>query len=146
MPSYVRNIDGRNQPVTISVNIAASQTIEMGDLIQINATSRKGEKAVAASDTLIGIANASIATGSAVTEDDNIPVILLDGAIIRVGYVGTEKTSLAEGDLYSTLFDLADEKSIGLDDTTGGMCRVVAYDNEKNTADVVIARANYALA
>lgn len=146
MPRYVRNIDGHNQPVTISVNIDINQTIVIGDLILIDATTRKGQVGVAASATLIGIANAAITTGGTVTTADNIPVILLDSAIFRIDYIGTTKTSLVEADLYSTLFDLANKTSIDLDDTTGGMCRVVGYDNTNKTADVVFARANYALA
>jgi hypothetical protein len=145
MATYKRSITGRNEPVTVNLNIAASQTITAGDLLQINATSRKGEAAVAASTTLFGIAQADITTGASVDDTDSIPVTLLEGAVIRIDYTGTTKTSLAETDLYSTAFDLSDKKTLNLDDTTGGMCKVLAFDNDNDTADVVIARANLAL-
>jgi hypothetical protein len=145
MATYKKSITGRNEPVTVNLNIAASQTITAGDLLQINATSRKGEAAVAASSALFGIAQADITTGASVTSADSIPVTLLEGAVIRIAYTGSTKTTLAETDLYSTAFDLSDKKTLNLDDTTGGMCKVLAYDNDNDTADVVIARANLAL-
>jgi hypothetical protein len=145
MATYKKSITGRNEPVTVNLNIAASQTINEGDLIQIDATSRKGEAAVVASTTLIGIAQTAITTGASVDDTDSIPVTLLEGAVIRIAYTGSTKTTLAETDLYSTSFDLSDKKTLNLDDTTGGMCKVLAFDNDNDTADVVIARANLAL-
>lgn len=143
MARFIKTITGRNEPVTHSLLIAASQTVAVGDLIEI--TSGKGVLAVAASTTLIGIAQEAITTGVSVDDTDRIPVILLEGAIVRIDYTGTSKTTIADADMYGTAFDLSDEKTIDLDDTTGGMCKVVGYDNTASTADVVIARANLAL-
>lgn len=133
-----------NLSTTVFVNIGASQTINVGDLIQIDGTTRKGVVAVAASATLIGIAEEAITTGASVTTADNIPVTLLKGQVMRIDFTGSTKTTLAETDLYSTAFDLSDKKTINLDDTTGGMCKVLAYDNTNGTADVVVADANLA--
>lgn len=138
MARFIEMIDGRNQAVVKYFNVGASQTINEGDLVQIDATSRKIVAGVAASTTLVGIANRSITTGASPTAKDNIGVTLLKNAVVRLSYVGTTKTTLAEADLYSTKFDLSDKVSINLDDTTGGMCQVLAYDNTKKTADVLV--------
>lgn len=142
MTRYVRSISGYNDPVAVKWRVAASATISEGDLVQLNATSRYLEPAVAASTTLVGIAQESITTGASVTADDAINVIPLTGIVVRVGYTGTTKTSLADTDLGTTLFDLASATAIGLDDTTGGMCSVVGYNNTLDTADVIFAAAN----
>lgn len=144
MARYVRHIDGRNEPVIEYVNIAANQTIKVGDLIQINATSKKGEAAVAASTTLVGIAQKDITTGASVGAADRIPVTLLKNAVIRIDYIGTTKTTLAETDLYLTKFDLNDKKSVNLDDVTGGMVQVLEYNNTAKRLDCVFSAANLA--
>lgn len=135
---------GENEPTTVYVNIGANQTVAIGDLIQIDATTRKGVVGVAASTTLIGIAEKAITTGATVTSADNIPATLIRDAVFRIDYVGATKTTLAETDLYSTSFDLSDKKTMNLDDTTGGMLKVLAFDNTKKTADVVCTTANIA--
>ncbi|MNT26768.1 hypothetical protein D3C72_1623620 [compost metagenome] len=145
MARYVETIDGRNQAVTKFINIDANQTIKTGDLIQINGATGKGVVAVAASTTLIGIAQKDITTGATVTSKDNIPVTLLKSAVVRIDYTGTTKSSLAETDLYTVKFDLGSKNTVNLDDTTGGMCQVIAYDNTKKTADVVFTAASQVL-
>lgn len=139
MARFIEMIDGRNQAVVKYFNVGSSQTIKAGDALQIDPTSRKVVAAVAGSTTLIGTANKDITTGGTVTNKDNIGVTLFKNSVFRFPYVGTTKTTLAEADLYNTKFDLNDSKSINLDDTTGGMCQVIAYDNTKKTADVVIS-------
>jgi hypothetical protein len=145
MARFIRSIIGYNDPVLIPWRVAINQTIKAGDLVQINATSRWLEAAVAASTTLVGIAQQSITTGGTVTVKDTITVLPLTDVVIRIPYVGTTKTSLADTDLVTTLFDLsapgAGETTINLDDTTGGMCSVVDYDNTKKFADVIIMDA-----
>lgn len=61
-------------------------------------------------------------------------------AIIRAPYIGTTKSSLADSDL-GKVFDLKDEKSIDLDDTTGAVCICQSYDNENKTIDFVFTQA-----
>jgi hypothetical protein len=135
-----RNSD--NVPIIVHVAIADSQTLVAGDLIQINGTSRKGEAAVAASTTIVGIALESITTSTA-TAADVIPIALVRGQVVRmaVSQAGTKKT-FASTDKYTTAFDLLNKTTIAPDDTTGGMCFVQDYNNTLNTVDVTFADAN----
>jgi len=139
MARFIETIDGRNQAVVKNFNVGASQTIKEGDALQVNAATGKVVVATAASTTLIGVANRDITTGATVTAKDNIGVTLFKNSVFRFPFTGTTKTSLAETDLYTVKFDLGSKNSINLDDTTDGMCQVIAYDNAKKTADVVIS-------
>lgn len=133
-----------NVPIIVWVAMADSQTIAYGDLIQINGTSRKGEAAVAASTTIVGIAQQAITTTTA-TAADVIPIALVRREVVRmsVSQAGTKKT-FADTDKYTTAYDLLNKTSIAPDDTTGGMCYVQAYDNTNNTVDVIFADASLA--
>ena len=134
MASIVRSVtNADNVPTIVWVAIDVSQTIAIGDLIQIDGTSRKGEAAVTASTTIVGIAMEAITTGASVTASDKIPV-----AIVRNPFVtdGT-KTTFADTDKYTTAYDLEDKTSVNPDDTTGGMCYIQAYDNTAATVDVI---------
>lgn len=145
MASIVRSAkNADNVPIIVWVAMADSQTIALGDFIQINGTSRKGEAAVAASTTIVGIAQQAITTTTA-TAADVIPVALVRREVVRiaVSQAGTKKT-FADTDKYTTAYDLLDKKTIAPDDTTGGMCYVQAYDNTLNTVDVIFADANLA--
>jgi hypothetical protein len=136
-----RNAD--NVPVIYHLAIDVNQTINVGDLIQIDATSRLGKVAVAASTTIVGIAQEAITTGGTVTSADTIPVALVRGFVVRaaVSQAGTKKT-FADTDKYTTAYDLLNKTTIAPDDTTGGMCYVQAYNNTLNTVDVLFADAN----
>lgn len=142
MARYIRSISGYNDPVAVKWRVDVSQTIAEGDLVQIDATSRWLEAAEPASTTLVGIANESITTGVSVDAGDAISITPLTGIVVRLSYVGSSKTSLADTDLGTTLFDIDNGTEMDLDDTTGGMCSVVAYDNDNDTADVIFAAAN----
>lgn len=142
MARYIRHISGYNQPIAKGWRVAASTTINEGDLVQLNAASKYLEPAVAASTTLVGIAQQSITTDASVTPDDEIDIIPLSGLVVRLPYIGTTKTSLTDADLATTLFDVTSAGKVSLDDTTGGMCSVVGYDNDKKTADVIFATDN----
>lgn len=133
-----------NVPIIVWIAMADSQTIALGDLIQINGTSRKGEAAVAASTTIVGIAKQAITTTTA-TSADVIPVAIVRREVVRmaVSQAGTKKT-FADTDKYTTAYDLLNKTTIAPDDTTGGMCYVQAYDNTLNTVDVIFAEANLA--
>jgi hypothetical protein len=133
-----------NVPLIIHVAIDDSQTINPGDLIQIDGTSRKGEVATAASTTIVGIAMQAITTTTA-TAADVIPVALVRREVVRmaVSQAGTKKT-FADTDKYTTAYDLLNKTTIAPDDTTGGMCYVQDYNNTLNTVDVIFADANLA--
>ncbi len=139
MARFIEMIDGRNQAVVKYFNVGANQTIKEGDALQIDSATGKVVVAVGGSTTLIGVANKDITTGASPTTKDNIGVTLFKNSVFRFPFTGTTKTTLAEADLYTKKFDLGDKNSINLDDTTGGMCQVIAYDNTKKTADVVIS-------
>lgn len=132
-----------NTPIIVHVKIDVSQTIVVGDLVQIDATSRLGEAAVAASTTIVGIALGAITTGASVTDANTIPVASIRGEVIRaaVSQAGTKKT-FAEADKYTTAYDLLNKTTIAPDDTTGGMCYVQGFDNTLNTVDFIVADAN----
>lgn len=143
MASIVRSArETNNVPVVVGVNMADSQTINVGDLIQINGTSRKGEAAVAGSTTIIGIAQKAITTTTA-TAADKIPVVKVRGQVVRVAVsqAGTKKT-FADTDKYTTAYDLLNKTTVAPDDTTGGMCYVQDYNNTQNTVDVIFADAS----
>lgn len=133
-----------NVPIVVNINVADSQTINVGDLLQINATSKLAEVAVAASTTIVGIANTAITTTTA-TATDIVSVTLIRREVVRmaVSQAGTKKT-FATTDKYLTAYDLLNKTTIAPDDTTGGMCYVQGYDNTLNTVDVIFAEANIA--
>lgn len=144
IPTVVRRVQtGNNNPDVEYFNVAASQTIAVGDLVQINSTTGLLEVAVAASTTIVGLSNEAITTGATVAATDNIPVVLAKNAIIRINFTtaGTKKT-LLQADLFSKSFDLSNKTTINPDDVTGGMCQVVGFNNANATADVVILAAN----
>lgn len=143
MARYIRSVAGYNEAIaTPSWRVAASTTINAGDLVQVDAATRYLKPAVASSTTIAGIAQGAITTGATVTTSDKITVNPATNIVIRVGYVGSTKTSLTDADLATTKFNLKDANNIDLDNTTSGMCTVVAYDNVKKTADIIIADAN----
>ena len=142
MARYIRNISGYNEPVHIRWRVAASQTIKEGDLVELDATSRYLKPASASSTTLVGIALESITTGAQVSPQDAIKVLPLTGIVVRMSYAGSSKPTLADSDLATTLFNLSDATTIDLDNTTNGMCSVVAYDNTRKPADVIFAADN----
>jgi hypothetical protein len=142
MARYIRSVIGYNDPIAVPWRVAASQTIVAGDLLALDATSRYLIPAVAASTALVGIAQQSITTGATVTVDDKIDILPLTDLVIRITFAGSTKTTLADTDLVNTLFDLTNATTMNLDDTTGGMCSVVDYNNTLKYADVIIADAN----
>lgn len=145
MASIVRNARGNNNDVIIRhLLVDDSQTIAIGDLLQIESTAGKLELAVAASTSIVGIALEAITTTTA-TAADVIPVALVRGQVVRVDvYQGGGKDTFDQADFYLTAYDLEDEVSVDPNDTTNGMCYVVANDQTANTADVIFADASLA--
>lgn len=104
--------------------IAGSGGVSAGELVTISSatviTASGGESA----NTIVGIA----------LEDadatDLVPVAVPeDGAIIQAEYTGISKTTLADTDI-GTVFDVSDGETVDLDDTTGGCCLCVGYNND----------------
>lgn len=143
--SIVRNARSMsNDTVVRHLLVADSQTIAIGDLLQIASASGKLEVAVAASTSIVGIAQEAITTTTA-TATDIIPVALVRGQVVRaaVDQTGTKKT-FDQADYYLTAYDLKSKTAINPDDTTGGMCYVVDSDSDADTADVIFKDANLA--
>lgn len=141
-PQWLRSLfTGNNNPDVDYFNVGANQTIKSGDFVQINATTGLLEVAAAASTTVVGLANGDITTGATVT-NENIPVVLVRGAVIRMNFSngGTKKT-FTQADLYTKSFDISNPTTVNPDDTTNGMMQVVAYDNDNLTVDVVVTAA-----
>lgn len=119
----------------ICVNI--NQTIVEGDLLVIS--SGKISKAGAAASGIIGFAKSAITTGGTVTAADKVQVAIYPSrGILRVTFTPGTKTTITDADMYGTYFDIDANQKMLLDDTTGGMLAVVAYDNTAKWADVVI--------
>lgn len=85
--------------------------------------------------TLLGIATETVTAG-------NYAEIEVVGNHILTGSVtGSSKTSLVETDKLTT-FDISDENTINLDDTTGGSFVYVGnYDSTQGTADFMVTEA-----
>lgn len=140
MFEFQKMIDGKSNPTIMDWPVAANQTITRGALLQL--TGGLAAVASAGSTSILGVAQAPKTTGASVTNADTVPVLIARNAVFKVGYTGSTKTSLSSAD-NGTAFDInADAKSINLDDTTGGMCKLFAtFDNTAKTAHVVISSA-----
>jgi len=138
----VRNARGSNNDVVVrTLLIADSQTVAIGDLLQVASASGRMELAVAASTSIVGIALEAITTTTA-TATDVIPVALVRGQVVRMDvYQGGAKDTFDQADFYLTAYDLEDEVSIDPNDTTSGMLFVQANDQTLNTADVIFDNA-----
>lgn len=145
MAEIVRSfVTDTNVPIVVWALVGDSQTINVGDLVQIDSTSRKLVAAVAASTTIVGIAGAAITTTTA-TAADKIPVTLVRNQVVRIPFAtGGTKTTFAQTDLYTTAYDLSNKTTVNPDDTTGGMCYIQAYNNTQATVDVIFAVASLA--
>jgi hypothetical protein len=145
MARYIRSVPGYNEPIAVKWRVDANQTINEGDLVQIDSTTRYLQSATATSTTLVGIAQQSYTTGSTVTPEDAIFVTPLSGIVCRIAFdtSGAKKT-FADTDLSTTKFALKTTNSVDPNTTASGMCQVVGYDNTHLTVDVIIAAASLA--
>lgn len=130
---YKYDINGADSMV-VEFNVTAGQTIDGGDIVEF-AAGGTVQRAAAGSVRIAGVAVEGIANAAA---GKRIQVNVGNGAIFRVKYTAGTKLTLTDTDR-GVSFDLAaGVKTINLDDTTGGMCAVVDYDNINKTADVLI--------
>lgn len=139
MARFIRAVEGYNMPVAVAWRVLINQTIKEGDLVELDSTTRQIKSANPGDTTYVGIAMEDITTGGTVTPDDKIMVLPITNCVIRMDYAGTTKTSLADTDLVTTLFDISNPRTINLDDVTGGSASVVGYDNARKWADVIIS-------
>ena len=136
---YLFDIDGA-EPMVIALTAATGTSFESGDLLAFS--SGLVGKAAAASTSIAGVAVEGVTNAPAGTK---VQVLVSRGSVFRTGYTTGTKTSLADADI-GTAFDLdsVDQTTISLDDTSGGMCILVAYDNAAKTADVLIKGRTFA--
>ena len=128
---YLYSLDN-SQPMTIP--IVTNAAVVEGDILAI--TSGLVGPLSAADSAVIGLAMSDAASGASVQ-------VLLIGpmSVIRVPFKSSvpTKTTLAAADRFGTAFDwVAADTAMDLDDTTGGILRVVGYNNTAKTADVVV--------
>lgn len=137
---YRYDLSGRCDPVVVKWPAGPNQTITKGMLLSVS--SGKAVAAAAGTTAVLGVAVSGKTTGGTVTDNDTVEVIIpTPTAVFEVNYTGNTKTSLNSSDL-TTAFDLANANTIDLDDTVGGMCCVVGFDNVKKTADIVFKRSS----
>lgn len=133
-------LDGRlNDAVKIAVNI--NQTIAIGDLLVISSGKASVAAAAPTAATVLGVATSAITTGGTVTAADTVFYEPIRGRRVRAKYTGSSKTSLTDADL-GTTFDLSDKVTVNLDDTTGGICVAVGYNNDNDTIDFIATGAS----
>jgi hypothetical protein len=123
--------DGKTS--TVVKLLVGSGGVTKGDLVAVS--SGKIVKAAAQATAALGIALESA------SENDYALVDVAGGRIITAEFTGSGKTSLADTDL-GTVFDLSDENTVNLDDTSGGICLCVGYNNEKGTIDFILTEAS----
>ena len=141
---YKRSLD-LSQPTVEKVHVAANQTIVVGNLLVVSSGLAAKAAAAPASNTVLGVALADITTGATVGDDDVIPILILTQyAVLRATYLPGTKTSLTAADKFGTMYDIdvdgtTGKQTVKLDDTTGGFLKVIGYDNDNKTVDVIVA-------
>ena len=127
---HAYRLAGPADPLNMKFTVATGQTVTRGQLLEL--TSGTVQKASNGSTSIIGVA---LEDGSA---GDEVLVMVSNDVVFRVPFTGAVKTSLTTSDI-GTAFDItSDADAIDLDDTTGGMCQVLRYDNDKGLAWVVV--------
>ena len=142
----VRSIYGNlDATVRTGILVADNQTINVGDLLQLNSTGiSKVEVAIAASTTIIGYALNAITTTTATTSS-TVDIQMARGTVFRAPYSTTgSKTTFASSDLYNVAYDLLNKTTINTNDTSGGMCYIQGFNNTAVTVDFIINSTNLA--
>lgn len=112
-------LNGAANPTIIDWPVAASQTINIGDTLQLS--SGLAAVGAAAQADFIGVAATAITTGSTVTDAQTVKVIIPIDAVFEADYTGSTLPDPTSANL-GTAFDLgaSSASQIDLDDTTGG--------------------------
>lgn len=133
-------LSGNNNDV-VKMAVNANQTIAQGDLLVISGGKVSTAAAAPTAATVLGVATSAITTGASVTAADVVYFEPIKGKKVRASYTGSTKTSVTDADL-GTTFDLSDKKTVNLDDTLGGVCVCVGYDNTNDTIDFIATVAS----
>lgn len=103
-----------------------------------------GDLVVVSANTVIKATDAPSAVVMGIALETALVTVLAAietfGRIITAKYTGVSKTSVTDADLLKT-FDLSTEAIVDLDDTTGGPCLCVGYNNTKSTIDFILPLA-----
>jgi hypothetical protein len=138
---YSYHLVGPAEYVVRKFKVAANQDIKYGNLVKLNASGKVVEAAAAATN-ILGVALEDKATGASPTDADTLNVLVpVSFTVFEADYAGSTKTSLTDADI-GVVFDIVvgsdGDHKVNLDDTTGGMCKVVAFDNARKVAYVII--------
>jgi hypothetical protein len=135
-PSYC--LTGTMEYITRKWPVAASQTIKRGMVLVLSSGLAAAAGDAPGAGTVLGVAASSVTTGSSVTSADTVDVVFAPNVVFEVDYTGSTKTTLADADR-GTSFDFGtDATTIDLDDTTGGVCKVIGFDNTRKVAFVIL--------
>lgn len=144
MARSIRTAIGYNDPIEIPWRVMASTTINEGDLVEIDNTTKYLKPAVQGDTTFVGIAQQSIVTTATITPDDKITIIPLTDLVVRMDFddSGAKKT-FADTDLANVKFGLKDARTVDPNVTgaTGSMT-IVDYNNTNKYVDVLVSAAN----
>lgn len=112
--------------------------VTKGDLVVLSGNTFVKAAAAPTAATVIGISLGTYAA-TAVGKFE-----LAQGRIVTAVYTGSTKTSVTDADI-SKVFDLTDSQTVNLDDTTGGVCYCVDYDNDLKLIDFILTPASRAV-
>lgn len=126
------------QPSTVIKGTVGSGGVVKGDMCVLS--SNTFVKAAAAATVLTVVAVAlETAAATAVAKFE-----LVGNRIVSAKYTGSSKTSLTDADI-SKVFDFSDSQTVNLDDTTGGSCFCVDYDNDLDLIHFIVTPAQRTL-
>jgi len=115
--------------------IAGSGGVSAGELVTISSGTVISATSAPTASTVVGVA-----LEDADATDLVAVGVLEDGAVLQAEYTGSIKTTLADTDI-GTVFDLTDADTVNLDDTTGGCCVCVGYNNDVDIIKFMIPKS-----
>lgn len=129
--------DGK--PSAVIKGTVGTNGVVKGDLCVLSSNTFVKAAAAPSDGTIVAIA---LETASATTVAKF--ELATSARIITAKYTGSSKTSLTDADI-SKIFDLTDSQTVNLDDTTGGCCFCVDYDNDLDLIHFIIVPAKRAV-
>jgi hypothetical protein len=128
--------DGR--PSTVIKGTVGTSGVSKGDMCVLSSNTFVQAAGGATVLTVCGIALEDASSG------DVGKFELVGDRIVTARYTGSSKTSVTDADI-SKVFDFSTAQVIDLDDTTGGSCFCVGYDNDLDTIDFIVTPAQRTL-
>lgn len=124
-----------NGPFSTVQRTVGTGGTDAGSLSVMSSNTAVKAAAAPTDGTIFGIATKAYSAGEV-----GIFYSITDETIIGAKYTGSTKTSLTDADL-GKVFDLSDDETVNLDDTTGGCSVCEGYDNDKDVIYFKIAPA-----